>query len=63
MTARISVHEFDTPPQLFETLARVFGEQSAESSRWVKIKADNDVEVTFFARDVPDEPEPSPDDD
>lgn len=39
---------YNTPEDIYEALARVFSEESGETSRWVRLSQDG-AEVTFFA--------------
>ncbi len=55
--ASIGVNVFDTPASIFDALARVFPLTESKGSRWVTL-ASHGATVTFFAYDVPAEPEP-----
>ena len=59
----VSLHSSDTREEWFETLARVFGEQSGGTSRWVTLEASG-VTVNIFGSPIaeqdPDEPKSVP---
>jgi hypothetical protein len=57
MAARVTLHEYDTPADLYATLAQVFGAEESNGSRWVKVMTADGVELVFFA---PRELEPEP---
>ena len=48
MHSAVDVRVHDTDPDLFATLARVFGEESGDTARWVQMMTADGVKVTFF---------------
>ena len=48
MSSRMQITEYETPPELFAHLARVFGENEHDGTRWVEFTHDG-VRLTFFA--------------
>ena len=48
-TTKVATH--DTPPVIFDTLARLFEVKESEGHRWIEFVVD-DVRVTFFATAV-----------
>ena len=49
MKAETDIRVHDTDPDLFAVLARVFGEKSAEGTRWVDIHTEAGVKIVLFA--------------
>ena len=48
MKAETDIRVHDADPELFAVLARVFGEKSAEGTRWVDIRTDVGVKIVLF---------------
>jgi hypothetical protein len=57
MASRVTLHEYDTAPDLYVSLARIFGAEESNGTRWVKVMTADAVELVFFA---PRELEPEP---
>ena len=56
MMLQTKLSVFDTDPDLYAELRRVFPEQTSEMFAWVSLTTTTGVEMTFFARPATDEP-------
>jgi hypothetical protein len=52
MSTQVTIHEHNTPADLYEALVRAFPEHENGGTRWVTVKADN-VTLTFYGSDKP----------
>lgn len=50
--ARTKVSVYDTPETIYDELARVLTEQTANGHRWICINTPEGVELTFFGVDA-----------